>query len=291
MIALVAAVALIMFAACFVFLPPVNLATRRLYHHPSFATNQSSVIRLQNNLPSYTNAVQNIPPDFSSSTTLFHKEGTSYNFEPLMKKARDSIDFSSLDSITNYFNNKGPFRFNIETVLLAHEELNMTKAEMEILFYNNGGSCQDAEHINTLHEKIKLYRTITKTAKYLNTNELIVFKQLIPSSHHSVIVPFKLKELSFQIYYLAEKIKKRKVNPIAAAAYIHQEIIRIQPFQKDNADEALLWMNLILQMGGFKAFAPSEKHHLDALIQDISQPGSFVSYIEAMIKIYRELKK
>lgn len=291
MIALVAAVALIVFAACFVFLPPVNLATRRLYHHPSFATNQSSIIRLQNTLPSYTNAVQNIPPDFSSSTTLFHKEGTSHNFESIMKKARQSIDFASINSITEYFNNKAPLRHDSEAVLLAHEELNMTKSEMEALFYKNGGSCQDLEHINTLYEKLKTYRTISKTANHLNSNELIVFKKLIPVSHSIGVIPFKLKELSFQIHYLASKLKEKKEDPIAVAAYIHQEIVRIHPFSRDNMEAAIQLMNLFLQMGGFKAFAPSERHHLDALLHDIRQPGSFVSYIESMIKIYRELKK
>ncbi len=209
-IALVTLVALIVFGACFAILPPISVPTHRLYHHPSFATNQSSIIRLQNNLPSYTNVVQNIPPDFSSPTKLF-QEGTSQTLEFILNNAHESIDVSSVDSINEY----------------------LAKA---------------------------------------------------------TIIPFKLKELSFQIHYLAANIKKRKIDTIAAAAYVHQEIIRIQPYKiKNNENEAyaLLWMNFILQMGGFKAFLPSFALHAEASMHDIKHPGSFVSYIENCIKYRR----
>lgn len=233
-IALVTLVALIVFGACFAILPPISLPTHRIYHHPSFATNQSSIIHLQNNLPSYTIAGQNIPPDFSSPTTLFH-EGTSQTFEFILNNAHESIDVSSVDSINEYFA-KAPLR---------------------------------------------------------NNNEQIVFQELISVSHPIDIIPFKLKELSFQIHYLAANIKKRKIDTIAAAAYVHQEIIRIQPYEiKNNQNDAyaLLWMNFILQMGGFKAFLPSFDLHAKASMHDIKHPGSFVSYIENCIKYRRGQK-
>ncbi len=267
----VAFVIFVLIGACFYLVPPVKLHAHRLYHHPSFANNKTSIELLQNKLPAYSKMVQNIPSDFSS-----------------MKDNHRSIDFSSSNSIFEFMK-KNEYRTDEALLIDANKE--WTKAEMEALFNENGGNQQDIKHINSIYEKYETFHSLVNVANLLKDEELTVLKKFIPTSPHAELVPFKLKELSFQIQYLVEKIKLKQIHPIAAAAYIHQEIIRIQPYKTKNMDAATSWMNLILQMGCYMGFSAPDQLHFDAMLDDLKHPGSFVTFIEDCIKLLRKLEK
>jgi len=81
------------------------------------------------------------------------------------------------------------------------------------------------------------------------------------------------------------EIKNGKIHPIALAAWTHQQIAKIHPFQDGNGLNARLWMNTILELGGYESVIfDSDDNYTAAFKQDADNTGAFASYLAKMVK-------
>lgn len=285
-------VLLVIFGACFVIAPmPIRRAVHKVYYHPSFVTNESSMLQLQKKIKPYT-IPQKVLPDFSGQTTHSTSLGEE-GYGDRIEKIRNLLDLRHADTLLEGIkkSNGGGIRDDVDVVLLLFDKPKITRPEMENLFYNAGGSCQDSESFHSMFDKLEKYENIATAIEYMSTVERNIIAKIIPYSCYPGQIPYKLKELSFQILELARKIKIKQINPVTAAAYIHQEIVRIQPFKQETDLTARIWMNILLQMGGYKAIAmPRDDYHY-VMETDLRIPGYFSSQLETIIEWNRHQTK
>lgn len=175
--------------------------------------------------------------------------------------------------------------------LLLNENVKISRKGLRAIFHSEGGAMQDIQHFNSLYDKLEKYDLLDNAMKYLNADELRVLKMLGYVACLPKEIDCKLNKLAGQIKELVAKIKNKETCPLAAAAYVHQEIIHMHPFKHGNRKTARIWMNIMLQMGGYKAIEIPKKDYADEIIKDRKSPGSFVSYLANIIEQSRRQTK
>lgn len=92
-------------------------------------------------------------------------------------------------------------------------------------------------------------------------------------------------ELNSNARSLALGVQMRRISPIAAAAWTMREIIRLEPFTKQNRKIARLFANAFLQLGGYQAvFFPDKKKLNVAILADLDVPGHLATFLEKTIQ-------
>ena len=124
--------------------------------------------------------------------------------------------------------------------------------------------------------------------KHLDTDELRILHMIghIPCLPEKILT--QLNIIANQIKELVMNVQNKKIDAIIAASYVHQELITVYPFMHGNKRTARIWMNIMLQMGGHKAIViPNDDYSIE-IIKDRKSPGSFVTYLEKVIRWNRE---
>lgn len=78
-----------------------------------------------------------------------------------------------------------------------------------------------------------------------------------------------------------DQIKSCKnFDPVALAAWAHQDLVRIHPFEDANGRTARMIMNRILEKSGYPTVVfPSDAEYSAAVVKDGHEPGHFAKYL------------
>jgi len=111
------------------------------------------------------------------------------------------------------------------------------------------------------------------------------------SLEKAFFIPYSPKEIESLMLELAGKIKElapkvidRNADAVEAAAFVHQGIGNIHPFVDGHGRVARIWMNAMLQLGGYRAVAiPDKAMYMQATREDRKTPGTFAKYLKEVI--------
>ena len=103
-------------------------------------------------------------------------------------------------------------------------------------------------------------------------------------------IPSLMTEFAGNLKAMARQMKScEDFDPIAFAAYAHQELGRIHPFEDGNGRTARLVMNGILKEAGYQAVVfPSEEEYTNAVVRDGEKPGHFANYLRETVVPWAE---
>lgn len=95
----------------------------------------------------------------------------------------------------------------------------------------------------------------------------------------------EVKEWIEKCKELIPKVVTQDVDSIAAAAWIHHEVVRLHPFEARNRRIARVLANAFLQLGGHVAifFPDRKKLHL-AISADLEHPGHLAKFYEKVLR-------
>lgn len=62
-----------------------------------------------------------------------------------------------------------------------------------------------------------------------------------------------------KMQFLKKNVLSQGLDPVPAAVFLHQWIVKVQPFTKRNCLMARVWMNVMLQLGGVEAISFPDK--------------------------------
>lgn len=178
--------------------------------------------------------------------------------------------------------------FRTQMVIVRDDKTAWTEEGLLGALVRNGGTNEHKKHLMNLYKKITHSFPAEKAFQEATEAEMEALKMVC-------FVPCAVEEVEAhmdifvsEIKELAQKILNCEIDTIAAAAYIHQQLGIIHPFEDANGRVARAWMNVILQLGGYDAIAiPNEEEYTQAVIEDQKNPGTFVSYLEKLIKLGR----
>lgn len=175
-----------------------------------------------------------------------------------------------------------------QMALLLDDHTKISRKGLRNAFYRYGGTPRDIRNFHSLYDKLEKYDILENTIEHLNEDELRVLKTIgflpcLPKDIDS-----NLNKLAHQIKELAIDVKNRKFDAIAAAAFVHQELVKINPFMFGNKGTARIWMFIILQMGGYEAIFMPEQDYEFEIIKDLKSPGTFAHYLKKAINWNRK---
>lgn len=171
-----------------------------------------------------------------------------------------------------------------QMALLLDDNTKISRKGLRSAFYRYGGTPVDIRNFHSLYDKLEKYDILDNTIEHLNDDELRVLKTIGFLPCHPRDIDSSLDKLSFQIKELAIDVKDRKIDAITAAAFVHQELIKINPFMFGNKGTARMWMFVILQLGGYEAILMPEQEYEFEIIKDLKSPGTFTRYLKNAIK-------
>jgi len=98
-------------------------------------------------------------------------------------------------------------------------------------------------------------------------------------------IPELMRSLASEIKSLANGILDRRVDAVDAAATVHSKMGDIHPFGDGNGRLARLWMNVMLQIGGYRAVIfPDDQAYTSAIMrQQSGEVGAFKKLLEEVI--------
>lgn len=177
-------------------------------------------------------------------------------------------------------------KYRTLAVLVMDAKIKDGKAETtEEVLARNGGTAADFKNWNKIIQKIGQYGTFEKAFDHVSKEEIETLKKIGFVACRPEEVPSEMIALADRIQEIGLKIINREVDAVAAAAYVHQEIVKVHPFEDGNGRTARIWMNAMLQLGGFKAVVlPDGDEYSAAVDEDQKSPGTFVSYLEKTIE-------
>lgn len=157
----------------------------------------------------------------------------------------------------------------------------------KLILEDHDGTAADFTNLNQIKKLVKgrdvslgfadIYDRLT--SEQIVTLRKIGFLPCLPCD-----IEGNLLELAVHIKDLANQVKNRTVNAIAAASYVHQGIVKTHAFADGNGRVARIWMNAMLQLGGYRAVGlPVENEYVDAVNLDDQVPGTFAAYLEKVI--------
>jgi fido (protein-threonine AMPylation protein) len=183
--------------------------------------------------------------------------------------------------VTQYLNER-PGELRDREALMLNGLAEINKEELRDIFYKQGGLQQDLKYFDSLFEKFGKYESLDKA---LNANEKNVLNRLGYTPCNPNEINSNLNKMAKQIIKLALAIKNQKVDAVAAAAFVHQELHKICPFKYGTGRTARIWMNILLQMGGYKAvMIPDHQAYFNEVVKDRKTPGTFTSYLKQVIE-------
>ncbi len=267
--------------ACFIYAPiPMRRAAHEIYYHPKYVTNQSSLDKLQVHILPYLDRTKTVSLKLTESSL---KATDDYN--NLVQYVQATTDFRDAGTVveclkqTNRILNGSTLRHTQEHVLLFFDQLILSKEDLESQFYKNGGSASDVVYFHSLYEKF----TSVHLHK-ITSNEKSVLTKIIPISSPIGKIPYELLELGFQMMDLVKRVQTNQIDPVGAAAYIHQAIMKIWPFELDTDGTARIWMNILLRLGGLETISmPADSYKL-GMANDFYNPGIFTAYLATFLK-------
>jgi len=98
-------------------------------------------------------------------------------------------------------------------------------------------------------------------------------------------IPELMNGLAVTLKKVGNGILERSIDPIKAASTIHCQIGKIHPFGDGNGRVARLWMNTLLQLGGYRAVIfPEDDAYTEAITKELGgASGAFASFLEKII--------
>lgn len=148
-----------------------------------------------------------------------------------------------------------------------------------------GGTKQDFENWKSIKKKSRQMGGLEEALDSLTKREIKTLNKIgfLPSRVKEI--KREMVELSERIQEMALKVIHGELEAVAAAAFVHQEIGRIHPFEDGNGRLARIWTNVMLQLGGIKAVIfPDQEKYIEAVIEDQKSPGAFAHYLEEVIE-------
>lgn len=101
-------------------------------------------------------------------------------------------------------------------------------------------------------------------------------------------IPTKIDRIPQEMMEFIAKLKEyaaSDVHPAALAAWVFGQLERIVPFDKYSDEFGWLFVNAILQMGGFESvYHPDDKAFAIAISKELDSPGCFTGYLASLIK-------
>lgn len=211
--------------------------------------------------------------------------GTSAFFEKDVGAIVEAIKKTNAIA-TQYLKDSGGLRKNIAFLLPAHT--NISRKGLQKAFFKQGGTAQDIRTFHSLYDKLEKFDLLDKALKHLNEREFRALKLIGYISCLPDKIDSKLITLVRQMKALIEQIKDHKTDTLAVAAYVHQELVKINPFMHGNKATARLWMYVILKTGGFEAITFSKQDYEWEITKDLKSPGSFTTYLKQSIDWHRK---
>ena len=94
-----------------------------------------------------------------------------------------------------------------------------------------------------------------------------------------------MDSLASKLKELGSGILDQKVDAIEAASTIHCKIGNIHPFKDGNGRLARLWMNILLQLGGYRSVIfPNDDAYTAAVVREqAGGVGAFSKFLEEII--------
>lgn len=220
---------------------------------------------------------------FQESLCYIEKE--VLHSQDLFKNAGNLVEYIKTTNfyVTKYLNER-PGELRNQIPIILNDRIEMSKEDLRNTFYHHGGSHLDISHFESLYRKLGKYPTVELALKHLNSNENRVLNTLGFSPCHPNKINSHLNQLANQIIELALKVENHEADPIAAAAHVHQGLHKISPFRYGNGRTARIWMNILLQIGGFKAvMIPDRQEYFNEIVKDRKSPGTFTTYLKKVI--------
>lgn len=192
--------------------------------------------------------------------------------------------------ITKYTSDS-PGKLRNQMALLVEVKTEITRKGLKKAFYRQGGTPQDIRTFHSLYDKLEKYDLLDHAIKYLNADELRVLKIVGYLPCLPKEIDCKLNNLAHQIKELALQVTNQETDAIPAAAFVHQELVKIDPFMHGNKETARMWMFVMLQLGGFEAITMHEIDYEFEVIKDLKSPGTFAPYLKQAIEWNRKQDK
>ncbi len=181
--------------------------------------------------------------------------------------------------------------FRDQAMVITGERSGNSFNELSEIVLQRGGTQTDVRNLKKVIQKMNKYGSFEKAKLHFTKKELKSFGKL---GH----IPPAPEELAEEMSAFVEQMKElgpqvidRTVDGVAAAAWVHQEIGRIHPFEDANGRVARSWMNTFLQLGGYEAVIfPNDDLYTEAVDDDQRRPGNFANYLSEIIGWNREQK-
>lgn len=174
--------------------------------------------------------------------------------------------------------------FRTENVLVLTQGENTYQSYAQELM-RNGGTTSDLKVFKKAIQKIETYGNFDKAFPHFSKVERAVWKKI----GHLGTSP---DQIAKEMAAFAKAFKARTQwmmyeggDVVATAAWVHQQIGRIHPFEDGNGRLARLWMNTVLQLGGIQGVLfYDEDAYVAAVRMDQSTPGHFTQFLEEIIQ-------
>ncbi|MBA2728406.1 MAG: Fic family protein [Parachlamydiaceae bacterium] len=226
----------------------------------------------------YQEAISYVEQEILNSDEFFEKDSSAIA-ESIIK---------TNEIVTKYLTESGELRNQYSVVLDGKTEI--SRKGFKKAFYRYGGTFSDLKFFHSLYDKLEKFDLIDKAMRHLSADELRILNLIGHATCHPSEIISKLHICGKQIKELAVKIKNHDIDAIAAASFVHQEIVTIHPFMFGNGRTARIWMNAMLQLGGYNAIVlPNRTEYTSAVKKDL-KTGTFVTYLERVIKWNRKQK-
>jgi len=177
-------------------------------------------------------------------------------------------------------------KFRKDSMIVRDDQTELTIPGLKKALAEKGGTNEDKKHLDSLLRKsVKSDGSLVIDIKKINAKEKAAFSKIafIACPHEEV--ENKITLFATELKEMAVKIKAQEIDPIAVAAYVHQQIGNIHPFDDANGRTARIWMNTMLQLGGHKAVViPNDSEYTEAVVNDQKTPGTFTAYLEEIIE-------
>ncbi|MDN3506712.1 MAG: Fic family protein [Simkaniaceae bacterium] len=148
-----------------------------------------------------------------------------------------------------------------------------------------GGPNAERQTLLGIFRKMKMLGSYDAAFKKLTPEEMRVLRKVafIPTAQEKVkeeMLAF-VKELKVE----GAKVLSGEVDALSVAAWVHQEIGRIHPFEDHNGHTARALMQAIMRLGGYpEIIFPDDDEYTAAVVEDQKNPGAFVSYLNRMLQ-------
>lgn len=174
-----------------------------------------------------------------------------------------------------------PGQFRTYDLVITSDHVDKTYEGFKKELLANGGTKSEVTTLTTLLRAIDRGE---KRAEDLRKeiNPILAKIGFLAAEHEKI--SSEMEAFAGDLKTRVEAMRNGEEDVVEVAAWVHQEIGRIGPFEEGNGRVARAWMNTILQLGGEKGVIfPDDAAYTQAIIQEQRGKGSFAAFLREMI--------